>query len=196
MSVKKLREGKLKKTVGRNVAIAMGIICITLVIVGWVGAFAYYTPIINDKDNTISSLNSQISQLTSNDTNLQTWLTGNASLLSLTETWFDGNITYYKSQISNFTLPMLGFFNLTAEDNRTNPEAPYLHISGTVHNFGIEATTLPGFIHVEAYEDNGSVAIESTRLLENVLNGQSSTNVNMSFNYNGTALASWTITVS
>jgi hypothetical protein len=90
---------------------------------------------------------------------------------------------------------MLGFFNLTAEDNRTNPETPYLHISGTVHNFGIDATTL-GFIYVEAYENNGSVAIENTRFLENTLNGQSSTDVDMSFNYTGSPLASWTITVS
>jgi peptidoglycan hydrolase CwlO-like protein len=50
-------ETKPKKMVSRNVAIALGIICIILV-AGLAGAFAYY---LNDKNNTISSLNTQIS---------------------------------------------------------------------------------------------------------------------------------------
>jgi hypothetical protein len=49
--------------VRRSVAIALGIVCIILVVVSLVGAFAYYTPIIDGKDNTISSLNSQIASL-------------------------------------------------------------------------------------------------------------------------------------
>jgi hypothetical protein len=53
-----------RKTVRRSVAIAFGIICV-VVVAGLVGAFAYYhyTPIISGKDNTISSLNAEISQL-------------------------------------------------------------------------------------------------------------------------------------
>jgi hypothetical protein len=54
---------KPKKMVSRNIAVALGIICIILVIVSLVAAFAYYTPIINSQDNTISSLNSQIASL-------------------------------------------------------------------------------------------------------------------------------------
>jgi cell division protein FtsL len=96
-----------KKVVGRTVAIALGIICIILV-VGLVGAIANYTSIINgkddtittknsqiaDKDNTISSLNSQvsskdsqISSLTTQNTNLQnqvTDLTNNVNLAKST----------------------------------------------------------------------------------------------------------------
>jgi hypothetical protein len=57
-----------KKVAGRNVAIALGIIC-TILGVGLVGAIANYTSIIDGKDNTITSLNTQIaikdSQLTS-----------------------------------------------------------------------------------------------------------------------------------
>ena len=56
-----------KKVVGRTVAIALGMVCIVLV-AGLVGAIAVYTPMVNnlesqtaEKDNTISSLNSQIS---------------------------------------------------------------------------------------------------------------------------------------
>jgi predicted PurR-regulated permease PerM len=48
-----------KKVIGRNVAIALGIICIILA-VGLVGAIAVYTPMINDKNNTIDSLNSEV----------------------------------------------------------------------------------------------------------------------------------------
>jgi hypothetical protein len=46
-----------KKVVGRNVAIALGIICIIL-IVGLGGAMAYYTMTINDKNATYDSYTS------------------------------------------------------------------------------------------------------------------------------------------
>lgn len=58
-----------KKVVRRNVAIALGIICIVL-LVGLVGAFAYYMPMINDKNNTISSLNSHITDANNEISNL------------------------------------------------------------------------------------------------------------------------------
>lgn len=48
-----------KKVVKRSIAITLGIICIILV-VGLVGAIAFYMPVINEKNSTISSLNSQI----------------------------------------------------------------------------------------------------------------------------------------
>ncbi|MEM3761003.1 MAG: hypothetical protein QXZ02_07860 [Candidatus Bathyarchaeia archaeon] len=65
-----------KKVVGRKVAIALGIVAIIL-LVGLVGAIANYTSIINGKDNTIASLNSQIANLQNqvNDLNATyTWL--------------------------------------------------------------------------------------------------------------------------
>jgi ABC-type xylose transport system substrate-binding protein len=46
-----------KEVVGRNIAIALGIICMVLA-VGLVGAIANYTSIISGKDNTIASLDS------------------------------------------------------------------------------------------------------------------------------------------
>jgi hypothetical protein len=51
-----------KKVVSRTIAIALGIICIIL-IVGLLGVVANYTSIINDKDNTILSGGSQASNL-------------------------------------------------------------------------------------------------------------------------------------
>jgi len=53
-----------KKVVGRNVAIALGIVCIILA-VGMVGAIAVYVPRANDQSSTIASLNSQIASLNS-----------------------------------------------------------------------------------------------------------------------------------
>ena len=59
-------ETKPKKMVRRSVAVGVGIICV-VVAAGLVGAFAYYhyTPILNDKDTTISSMNAEISQVNS-----------------------------------------------------------------------------------------------------------------------------------
>jgi septal ring factor EnvC (AmiA/AmiB activator) len=103
-----MSETKPKKMVGRSVAVALGAICIVLVVVGLVGAVAYVMPTLNDKDNTISSLNLSISQSNTNNTNLQNqnnqlqaWLDGNKTLLNQTEIWLDDNITYYNSQISS-----------------------------------------------------------------------------------------------
>jgi hypothetical protein len=78
-----------KKMVSRSVAIVLGIVCIILgASLG--GIFAYYVPLVNDKNNIISSLNaqiatkdSQISQLSSNATNLQTQLNDLTSILEL-----------------------------------------------------------------------------------------------------------------
>jgi hypothetical protein len=51
-----------KKVAGRAFAIAVGLICIVLAAT-LVGAFAYYVPLVDSKNNTISSLNSQVSYL-------------------------------------------------------------------------------------------------------------------------------------
>jgi uncharacterized coiled-coil protein SlyX len=219
-----------KKMVSRSVAIGLGIICIVL-IAGVGGAMAYYTVAINgknstinskdatinqldatiaDQNNTIASLDANITTLTNEKNQLQTWLDGNETLLNLTEVWLNGNITYYNSQITNlqnqlinFTDAKPGFTDLTAVDNRTNPEMPFLNINGTIHNFGIDSTPWVWeetesyyALIVKAYHNDGSVALETT--LENStilsINGQSSINVDLNYYYNGSALASWTVT--
>jgi predicted PurR-regulated permease PerM len=53
-----------RKVVGRNVTIALGIICIILV-VGLIVAVANYTSIIKGKDDTIASLQNQVGDLNS-----------------------------------------------------------------------------------------------------------------------------------
>jgi predicted PurR-regulated permease PerM len=51
-----------KKVISRNTVVALGIVCIILT-VGLVGAVANYTSIISEKENTIASLNSEITSL-------------------------------------------------------------------------------------------------------------------------------------
>ena len=65
--------------VRRSVAIALGIMCILLVVVGLVGGVAYIMPMINTKDNTISSQNSAIINLQNQMNQLQTWLNENVT---------------------------------------------------------------------------------------------------------------------
>ncbi|HML01771.1 MAG TPA: hypothetical protein VK487_00190 [Candidatus Bathyarchaeia archaeon] len=67
-----------KKVVGRTIAIALGIICLVLVI-GLVGAIADYTSMVSSRDNTISSQNSHIA------TNNNTISSLNSQVLNLTE---------------------------------------------------------------------------------------------------------------
>lgn len=70
-----------RKVVGRSLVIALGTIFI-VVLAGVVGAFSYY---IIDKNNTIASLNTQISQLNANVTSLQIQVASyNSSINSLT----------------------------------------------------------------------------------------------------------------
>jgi hypothetical protein len=93
-------ETKPKKMVRRSIAIALGIICIILIAgLGW--AMAYYTMIVNNKNNTISSLSTSNSQLTTNNTNLQLWLNGNITLLEETQSWLQGNITAYNAYVAD-----------------------------------------------------------------------------------------------
>jgi hypothetical protein len=87
-----------KKVIGRNVAIALGIICIVLA-VGLVGAIANYTSIINGKDNTIASKDSEIASL-------------NSQIVDKTNTIYslnfqiesnDSQISSLRSQVNNLT---------------------------------------------------------------------------------------------
>ena len=86
--------------VRRSIAIALGTICIIL-IAGLGEAMTYYTMTVDNKNNTISSLNTSNSQLTTNNTNLQSWLNGNMTLLEETQSWLQGNITAYNAYVAN-----------------------------------------------------------------------------------------------
>ena len=126
-------EPKSKKVVGRRVALGLGIICIILV-VGLVGAFVYAIPTINDKSNTISSLNT-------NDTNLQnllnqfeTYLNGNETLLNETQACLQGNITLLNAQITQLqnwlSVNITAYSNYVSDHNYTNEQ--YSSLQSTI----------------------------------------------------------------
>lgn len=92
-----------KKVVSRTVAIALGIVCIML-LVGLVRAIVLYSSQVNDKDRTISDLQSQISTLNSQKSDLQTQvntLTSQVSSLNSQVSSLQSQITSLNSQITN-----------------------------------------------------------------------------------------------
>jgi len=88
-------EMKQTKTASKGIVIVLVVICIILV-AGLGGAIVVSTSIINDKNNTISSLDTQISKLGSNVTNLQKQIAlDNATVNSLVS-----NVTNLRDQLS------------------------------------------------------------------------------------------------
>jgi hypothetical protein len=101
---------KPKRVVRRNVAMALGIMCIVLV-AGIGGAIIHYSLVVSDKDKTISSQNSQVSILRNQNIQLQTWLDGNETLLNQTQAnntnlqnlidSLNSNVTKFQNEINN-----------------------------------------------------------------------------------------------
>ena len=211
-----------KKVVGRNVAIALGVITIILA-VGLVGAIANYASILNNKDSTIQSKDSQIQTLTSQKNQLQTWLDGNNSLLIQTQAWLEGNlslvnslnsqitsknsqisslnsqinslnaqITNLQNQIDALEVPKLIKVKLLASDDRPWLQTPRLHVYGCVCNVGTNIA-YNSKLHVVAYQSGGVVAIDTYITLGSIY-GESWTNVDTNVFYSGDALTSWSIT--
>jgi uncharacterized protein HemX len=107
-----MSEIKPKKMVRRSVAVALGIICI-VVVAGLVGGFGYFMLVVDDKDNTISLLTSQmsnkdtqISQLNSTISSLNSrisQLNTNATSLRNQIDSLNSNVTNLQSQVNNLT---------------------------------------------------------------------------------------------
>jgi DNA-binding transcriptional ArsR family regulator len=119
------------KVVRRTTAIALGIICIVLV-AGLVGGFGYFIMTINDKDGTISSLNtqissknSQISQLNSNLTNLQNQVNDLTNTLNLAKTEVGVNSQTVSQPADNYTFwipscSYAGYLSVQVESSTTD----------------------------------------------------------------------------
>jgi DNA-binding transcriptional ArsR family regulator/uncharacterized coiled-coil protein SlyX len=107
-----------KKVFGRAVAIALGIICIILA-AALVGAFAYYVPMVNSKDSTISSLNSEVM-------NLQNQIASdNTSMVSL-----QNQIDSLQSQITEL------------EKNASSDNAATANLNSTLTSLNAQITKL------------------------------------------------------
>jgi hypothetical protein len=128
-----MSEVEPKKMVSRSVAIALGIICIILA-VSLVGAFAYYMPTINDKDNTISSLKSQFTNLQHiADLNKYLVIANNYTIIEeLHGSWYLQFNTQYSGYVS------VTIYNST--NNPTNVEVDYTYLE-EYHNSPVELST-------------------------------------------------------
>jgi len=148
-----MSEKQEKKVVGRNVAIALGIICI-IVAVGLVGAIANYTSIISGKDNTIATRDSQMQTLTNQKNQLQTWLSGNETLVNQTETWLDenktllswtqtwlnANMTLYNNYVANHHYSDSDYNSLITQI--TNLQNQVSSLNSTINSLNTQITNL------------------------------------------------------
>lgn len=124
-----MSEKREKKVATRTLVIALGIICAVLVI-GLVGAMANYTGIINGKDNTITADNTQMQTMTNRESQLQTWLNGNKTLLGQAQTWLDGNKT------------LLGQTQTWLNGNETSLQTEIATLNSTISSLKAQITGL------------------------------------------------------
>jgi len=183
-----------KKVVGRNVAIALGVITIILLI-GLVGAVANYTSIINGKDNTIATKNSQITDKDSTISSLNSQVTDKDNTISSLNTSYNNymaNHHHTDSEYDSMLTPYLVKVDLTASDNRPWLSTPYLRVHGYMCNVN-QNWAYNCKLNVVAYQSGGVVAID-TYIDLGMIVGESWTHVDSNVYYSGSGLISWTIT--
>jgi hypothetical protein len=136
-----------KKVIGRNVAIALGIIVIILV-VGLVGAIVNYTSTINDKNNTVATLNSQI---TTKDNTISSLNSQNSSLTNIVNLenstiWVDSQ-TISQSAGSytswHFSASYAGYISISATAGAITSTKEFLFPYHTLGNSPTDALMIP-----------------------------------------------------
>ena len=146
-----------KKVVGKNVAIALGILCVVLLI-SLIGSIAYY-------ESRITTLSSQITSLQSQATNLYN------QIFSL------GNET------ESLKKPQLHEVNFNWEWNEPWIGSHYVHVSGAVFNSGIY-TARNVRINVWLYDSN-NVLIRSYTINLGDISGKTYSNFATDIDYSG-----------
>jgi len=177
-----------KKMIGRNVAIALGIMCVILA-VGLVGAITNYTSIINNKDTIHQDYVSTHSNTNSEFNSLNSSYYDYMGTHSHTDSEYDALQSNYDSVIA----PKLIKVHLISDDNRPWFATPYLHVYGYVCNVGTYIA-YSSKIHVVAYQSGGVVAID-TYITLGTIYGESWTSVDSNIYYSGSALTSWSLTL-
>ncbi|MEM1582070.1 MAG: hypothetical protein QXK89_06130 [Candidatus Bathyarchaeia archaeon] len=195
-----------EKFVGRNLAVALGIIVIVLLAV-LLGTVLNYTSIISERNSVIAAKDSQIEALTNQVAQLQAWLDGNRTEfeqltqqlqqrieeLEQQSMQFQQQIMRLRATIDSLMMPKLVKVGLEAHDNRTWLGAPYLHVFGYVCNVGTY-TALNSTIHVVALQRDGDVAIDAYIDLGEI-EGESWRRVDSKIYYGGSELVNWTLTL-
>jgi hypothetical protein len=98
-----------------------------------------------------------------------------------------------QAQIANLTLPVqapnLIGVGMQYTDNRTNPNAPFLHVTGYIVNVGT-AKANNCRIHPYAIQSGNNTAIDSSTAI-NSLNPGASEQISIQFPYTGSALMAY-----
>ena len=204
------------KSVYRNIAMGVGVLC-GILLIALVYSFFIYTSMLRDKDAQISSLNTQIASLGGNPNpntstevsdlqaeiaNLQNQVNDlqsqlsqkNANINSLNSqiTSLNSQINSLNSQLDSLKGAEVVMVNLQSDDSRPFLGTPNLHVYGELCNVGTN-TAYNVKLHVVAYQSGGVVAID-TYIVVGSINGESWTSVDGAPTYGGDSLTSWTIT--
>jgi hypothetical protein len=136
-----------------------------------VAAFAYYVPLIGEKNKEIASLDSQVSQLTINATNLQ----NQVNSLNL-------NVTDFQNQVNNLT-DALNLHKFTVWYNETIRLVPPLELYGTTLE---EHAPYAGYVSVHASSLQGNETVVEFVYYSEALDYRHEDSVNLGSN--GTAI--------
>lgn len=121
MSDSKVKE---KKVVSRTVAIALGILCIFLI--AWIGGtVAYFSMMVKDNDDTISSQVSQISDLQNQVSDLNGALNMSKSIVWISSQTVSSPYNSYYSWVP-LRVTCAGYVSVTVESSTSNDT--YVHV--------------------------------------------------------------------
>ncbi len=145
------------KMIPRKVAIAFAILCVATLIALNISIIAYYSE-INTKDSQIKALNEQLDSI--------------------------------EKQVANLTLPngepKLISIDMQYNDNRTDPNAPFLEMTGYVVNVG-QSKANNCKMQVSAIQNGNNTAIEGSTPLQ-ILEAGAYQEINIQFPYTGQPL--------
>ena len=150
-----LAETRTKKNIGRNVAIALGIICILLI------AFTAYFAVTGiSAQNSYNNLQNQNKQL-------QTWINGNETLLNQTQAnntnlqnqidSLNSNVTSLQNQLSNFHIG-------STENSTILANNEIVHTIENTSSFGIDVgwytyMSSGGYVSIRVSSNNNSTYV-------------------------------------
>lgn len=104
-----------------------------------------------------------------------------------------GIVVFYSDQNGNKTqdhkVPELVSVDMQFKDNRTDPNAPFLQVTGRIHNEG-NATANNCTLHMYAVQNGNTTAIDETVNLNSIEAGAYKT-IDLTFNYTGEAIVAY-----
>jgi len=174
-----------KKVVGRKVAIALGIICVILV-VGLAGVMVNYTRIINDKDtlyNNYVAAHSHSNEEYDNYVSTHHYTDSEYNNYVANHHYTDSEYDSLQSQVNSLKAAQLHEVNLKWDFNEPWLGGHYVHVYGVIFNSGTNAA-YDVKINVLLYDSN-HVLIKSATIMLGNINGKSYQNIDTNIDYSG-----------